>query len=333
MTQSIHLANRWMLVTMLWSIGGAITVLLLPRLVAQQPDVQTGQPAWKLTWSDEFDADELLPQHWDFDLGDGFYNYDANQWISGWGNNELQTYTNRPTNVQVKDGRLRITALKESYQGKGYTSARVKSRARDGSPLVNQLYGRIEVRAKLPTGQGIWPAIWMLPQDDAYGTWAASGEIDILEAKGQEPTKIHGTIHYGSRWPVNAQSTQVYELPRGQSIADFHTYAIEWQPGEIRWYCDDVLYSTQNFWWSTSLLDGAQGRRPTKADDLNPWPAPFDKPFYFVFNVAVGGNFAGPPNAATPFPATMEIDYIRVYESATGTHLHAKPRGKGPLPW
>jgi beta-glucanase (GH16 family) len=298
-------------------------------LLAQQP----APPGWKLKWADEFDGSEINRKHWDFDLGDGFFNYESNQWIGGWGNNELQTYTDRPINVKVKDGRLLITAQKESYQGRGYTSARIKSRARDGSPLVNQLYGRIEVRAKLPVGQGVWPAIWMLPQDEKYGTWAASGEIDILEAKGHEPNKIHGTIHHGGRWPVNAYSTKVYDLPPGQSIAEFHTYAIEWEPGEIRWYFDDVLYSTQNFWWSSSLVNGGQGARPAREADLNPWPAPFDKPFYFIFNVAVGGNFGGAPNASTPFPATMEIDFIRVYESTTRNASQVKPRGVGKLPW
>lgn len=291
----------------------------------------TSTKDWKLKWADEFDGAQINPKHWDFDLGDGFFNYEANQWIGGWGNNELQNYTDRPINAKVKDGRLLITAQKESYQGRGYTSARLKSRARDGTPLINQLYGRIEIKAKLPVGQGIWPAIWMLPQDETYGTWAASGEIDILEAKGHEPNKIHGTIHYGSRWPANASSSKLYDLPSGQTIAEFHTYAIEWEPGEIRWYCDDVLYSTQNFWWSSSLVDGNQGRRPTGEADLNPWPAPFDKPFYFVLNIAVGGNFAGAPNAMTEFPATMEIDYIRVYESTTGDKKIVKPRGSGRL--
>lgn len=310
-----------------WMFGALLILTSCNLLHGQQPSAKD----WKLKWSDEFDGPQIDPKHWDFDLGDGFFNYEANQWIGGWGNNELQNYTDRPINAKVKDGRLLITAQKESYQGRGYTSARLKSRARDGSPLINQLYGRIEIKAKLPVGQGIWPAIWMLPQDETYGTWAASGEIDILEAKGHEPNKIHGTIHYGSRWPANASSSKLYDLPSGQTIAEFHTYAIEWEPGEIRWYCDDVLYSTQNFWWSSSLVDGNQGRRPTGEADLNPWPAPFDKPFYFVFNIAVGGNFAGSPNAMTKFPATMEIDYIRVYESTAGDKKTVKPRGSGRL--
>jgi len=318
--------------TMLFLLHNLTSYAQVPvGTAANAPTAETNQ--WKLTWSDEFDSATINPKHWDFDLGDGFYNYDANQWIGGWGNNELQHYTDRPTNAMIQDGNLVITAHKESYQGRGYTSARLKSRRRDGSPLINQRYGRIEVRAKLPVGQGIWPAIWMLPQDDAYGTWAASGEIDILETKGQEPTKIHGTIHFGSRWPANASASEAYQLPRGQTIADYHTYEIQWEPGEIRWYCDGKLYSTQNSWWSTSLLNGTQGRKPTKPSDINPWPAPFDKPFFFVVNVAVGGNFAGAPAASTPFPASMQIDYIRVYEPVAGFPSTPKKRGPGKLPF
>jgi len=131
---------------------------------------------WKLVWSDEFDGKEIDRSKWDFDLGNGFYNYDANTWISGWGNSELQYYTREPENVFVKDGMLHIRAVKESYNGCGYTSARLKSRKRDGSPLFNKKYGKFEFRAKLPTGKGVWPALWMLPQADKYGSWPSSGE-------------------------------------------------------------------------------------------------------------------------------------------------------------
>jgi beta-glucanase (GH16 family) len=325
-----------------WGERTAITALVVSVVLqvmfgvathAQEPATAPTRDGWKLAWADEFDGETLNPLHWDFDLGDGFYNYESNQWIAGWGNNELQTYTDRQANVSVVDGRLVITALKESYQGRGYTSGRLKSRGRSGQPLVNQRYGRIEIRAKLPVGQGIWPALWMLPQDESYGTWAASGEIDILEAKGQEPRKIHGTIHYGGRWPVNTSTTATHELAAGDSIANDHVYAIEWEPGEIRWYCDEVLYSTKRFWWSGSAVDGGQGRKPTTEADLNRWPAPFDQPFYFVLNIAVGGNFAGAPDPATRFPAAMEIDYVRVYEPIAGYPTAPKPRGEGQLPF
>ena len=139
-----------------------------------------GAPApagWKLTWSDEFDGKDINKTKWDFDTGNGFYNYDANQWISGWGNDELQYYTREPDNAFVKDGMLHIRALKESLHGCGYTSAKLKTRKKDGSPLFSQTYGRFEFRAKLPTGKGVWPALWMLPQGEKYGGWAASGAV------------------------------------------------------------------------------------------------------------------------------------------------------------
>ena len=293
------------------------------------------QPAsdkWKLVCSDEFDGKDIDRGKWDFDLGNGFFNYDANTWISGWGNGELQYYTRDPENAFVKDGMLHIRAVKESRDGFGYTSARLKSQKRDGSPLFNQHYGKFEFRAKLPTGKGIWPALWMLPQDSKYGGWAASGEIDVVEARGQEPTKVLGTIHFGGRWPINTEASKDYVLPKKGSIADFHVYAVEWEPGEIRWYVDGERFSTQSFWWSTSKADGGKGAKPAKEADLNPWPAPFDQPFYIVMNVAVGGKFLGNPDRTTSFPAEMLVDYVRVYEKVGG-YGKAKPRGEGKLPF
>src|SRR5438270_6702058 len=172
---------------------------------------EAAEPAeaeWKLVWSDEFDGKEIDKTKWDFDTGNGFYDYDASQWISGWGNDELQYYTREPDNAFVKDGMLHIRAVKESLHGCGYTSARLKTRKRDGRPLFSQRYGRFEFRAKLPTGRGIWPALWMLPQGDRYGPWPLSGEIDVMEARGQEPTKVLGTLHYGSRWPANTHTSK-----------------------------------------------------------------------------------------------------------------------------
>src|SRR5262245_43451346 len=135
---------------------------------------------WKLVWSDEFEGKDIDRAKWDFDTGNGFYDYDANQWIRGWGNDELQYYTREPDNAFVKDGLLHIRALKESLHGCGYTSARLKTRKKDGGALFNQKYGRFEFRAKLPTGKGVWPALWMLPQEEKYGAWASSGEIDVM---------------------------------------------------------------------------------------------------------------------------------------------------------
>ena len=169
---------------------------------------------------------------------------------------------------------LHIRAVKESLHGCGYTSARLKTRKRDGSPLFSQKYGRFEFRAKLPTGKGVWPALWMLPQDEKYGGWAASGEIDVMEARGQEPTKVLGTLHFGSRWPANTHVSKEYVLPRGGTIADFHVYALEWEPGEIRWSVDGQQYATQSFWWSSSKTDGAKGLEPGEGGRPQPVAGP-----------------------------------------------------------
>ncbi|MDD9997246.1 MAG: glycoside hydrolase family 16 protein, partial [Rhodospirillaceae bacterium] len=150
-----------------------------------------------------------------------------------------------------------------------------------------------------PGGQGLWPAFWLLPQEDTYGTWAASGEIDIMEAinlGGTGGNTVLGTLHYGGEWPDNVFSGNEYVVP-GSATDEFHLYALEWDPTEIRWYVDDVLYAMQNFWHTAS------------AD----YPAPFDQPFYILLNVAVGGRFPGSPSPGTVFPVTMEVDYVRVY--------------------
>jgi beta-glucanase (GH16 family) len=313
----------WPLLAVLAAAG------LSPALV---PQATPPPPGWKLVWSDEFDGKEIDRTKWDFDIGNGFFNYETNTWISGWGNGELQYYTREPENAFVKDGMLHIRAVKESLHGFGYTSARLKTRKRDGSPLFNQKYGRFEFRAKLPTGKGIWPALWMLPQDDKYGTWASSGEIDVMEAKGQEPTRVLGTLHYGSRWPNNTHTSKLFEFPAGGTIADFHVYGLEWEPGKISWSVDGKVYATQTFWWSSSKVDRGKGAKPGQESDLNPWPAPFDQPFYLIMNVAVGGKFLGNPDRTTSFPAEMVVDYVRVYDKVGG-YGAAPPRGAGKLPF
>ncbi len=316
-----------------WSLVGGLV-----GFAAALGDLPHGTPAqpaaadWKLVWSDEFDGPSIDRTKWDFDIGNGFYNYGNNTWISGWGNGELEYYTREPENAFVKDGMLHIRVLKESFLGCGFTSAKLKSRKKDGSPLFCQRYGRFEFRARLPTGKGIWPALWMLPQDDKYGGWPRSGEIDLMEAKGQEPTKVLGTLHFGSGWPANTHTSRGYALPGGGSIAEFHVYALEWQPGRIRWLVDDQPYATQSFWWSSGKTSGGQGVRPAKEAELNPWPAPFDQPFYLIMNVAVGGNFLGNPDHTTRFPAEMLVDYVRVYEKVGG-YGATPPRGEGKLPF
>ncbi len=297
-------------------------LLLLAAPLAADP--------WKLVWSDEFEGEKIDRTKWGFQVGNGFYNYDAKQWIHGWGNDELQYYTE--DNATLRDGKLVIQARKESLHGCGFTSARMRTVTRQGETLFSQRYGRFEIRARLPVGQGLWPAIWMLPDHDPYGGWAASGEIDIMEARGQEPGKVLGTIHYGGGWPANEHAGGEHVFPEGKGIDHFHTYAIEWEPGVIRWYVDGTHYSTKTFWWSSSKRGAGGGEKPASEVEMNPWPAPFDKPFHLVLNLAVGGRFLGPPDQTTPFPAEMEIDYVRVYEKEGG-YGDPAPRGEGVLPF
>jgi len=318
--------SRWCLFAAAVGVGVAVIPTRMNEAAEPTP---TG---WKQVWSEEFDGKDIDRTKWDFDTGNGFYDYDASQWISGWGNDELQYYTREADNAFVKDGMLHIRAQKESLHGCGYTSARLKTRKKDGSTLFTQKYGRFEFRAKLPTGKGVWPALWMLPQDDKYGAWPCSGEIDVMEARGQEPTKVLGTLHFGSRWPANTEASKDHVLPEGGTIADFHVYAVEWEPGEIRWSVDGRQYAAQSFWWSSSKTVGAKGSKPAKEADLNPWPAPFDQPFFLVMNVAVGGKFVGKPDKTTVFPAEMVVDYVRVYEKVGG-YGKLKPRGEGKLPF
>ncbi len=266
-----------------------------PSLVlADNDEVDTGE-ALTLVWSDEFNGSKLDPAVWFFETGDGSQ-YGAD--LTGWGNNELQWYL--PDNAELRDGKLRITARRETANGYNFTSARINTRDRFAFR-----YGRIEASIKLPAGQGIWPAFWLLPQDSPYGRWAASGEIDIVEAVNLDGTggnRIFGTIHYGGEFPANL-STEARYTPSTDVTGEFHTYAVEWDATEMRWYVNDTLYAVQNSWSSTAA----------------PFPAPFDQSFYILFNVAVGGNFPGPPSGATQLPVTMEVDWVRVYSGEPDT--------------
>ncbi|HJK96327.1 MAG TPA: glycoside hydrolase family 16 protein [Polyangiaceae bacterium LLY-WYZ-14_1] len=244
------------------------------------------EDGWELVWSDEFDGSELDLSKWSVQVGDG-----CDIGLCGWGNNELQWY--RAENLTVADGLLTITARVEPVGGRDFTSARIRTLDRG-----DWTYGRFEARARLPRGQGLWPAIWMLPSDTVYGTWAASGEIDIMELVGHESSRVHGTLHYGGEFPANTSSGDSFDLSSGTFADGFHTFAVEWEEGEIRWYVDGRLYQTQTEWYSEG---GA-------------FPAPFDRDFHLILNVAVGGNWPGAPDLTTPFPQTMEVDWIRVYE-------------------
>ena len=239
---------------------------------------------WTMVWNDEFDGTALDTDKWRTEnKGDGF------------GNNEEQYY--KPDNAVVQDGKLVIQAKKENYGGRSYTSAKLFSKA-------DWKYGKFEASIKLPVGQGFWPAFWMMPTDGVYGGWAASGEVDIMEAKGRLPKTTSGTLHYGGAYPSNKYTGADQVFPDGQTINEFHTYSIEWEPGEFRWYVDGRLFQTQKSW----NTNGANGEEPYS------FPAPFDQKFYLMLNLAIGGNFDGGIKPSDDmFPTRMEVDYVRVY--------------------
>ncbi len=310
----------------------ALTLAMCLLAGSASLSAQAARSGWQLVWRDEFSGTAIDTTRWGFDLGNALTSDSGRTVVPGWGNNELQCYTRDTSNVQVRGGLLLLRARRSTVDGCPYTSARVKTRGADGRALFAQRYGRFEFRARLPLGRGLWPALWMLPQDDAYGSWAASGEIDVLEARGQTPGTVLGTLHYGARWPHNTFTSRDYVLPRGGSIADFHVYALEWEPGRIRWLVDGEVTQEQRFWWSSSRQAGGQGAKPTSEAELNRWPAPFDQRFYLVMNLAVGGNFLGSPDATTPFPGEMAVDWVRVYRRRSVSRP-LFPRGAGPLPF
>ena len=257
---------------------------------------------WDLVWSDDFDGEELDLTKWSYQIGTG-----ASEGLTDWGNNEEQYY--REENVVVADGMLHIIAKEEDFGGKSYTSGRIRTRDQG-----DWTYGRFELRAKMPIGKGLWAAMWLLPTDMEYGTWAASGEIDMVEYLGHEANEIHGTLHFGGQWPGNKHKGKSYILSSGNFSDEFHDFALEWEEGVIRWYMDDKFYQVQTDadWWSS----GGEA------------PAPFDKRFHFLFNLAVGGYWPGSPDANTQFPQELVIDYLRVYELNT-TAINAGAISKG----
>ena len=224
----------------------AITALLAVLLLATSGKALA---SWQLVWSDEFNGSNIDTTHWTFDIGNG---------NGGWGNNELEYYTSRATNACVSNGLLHIVARKENYQGFNYTSAKLKTQG-----LFSALYGRFEFRVKLPQGKGYWPALWLMPRDSVYGGWAASGEVDMMENKGRIPTNVMGTLHFGGTYPNQDQSHgPSYTFTGGDSVTNFHIYALEWTTNQFSWYVDNTLYETQSSWWSSGgALPGAF--RPT----------------------------------------------------------------------
>ncbi len=266
--------------------------------------VQTGggpMGNWNIVWSDEFSGTSINPATWSFEIGNG---------SGGWGNNELEYYTSLPQNACVSNGLLHIVALYQSYNGFHYTSARMKTEG-----LFTAQYGRFVFRAKLPTGAGYWPALWMLPEGSVYGGWPASGEIDVMENIGTIPTNVLGTIHFGGAYPNQAQSYgPSCNLLPADSVTNFHIYLLDWTTNAISWYLDGQLYETQTNWWSSS--------NPTNTSIRNPYPAPFNEPFYIIMNLAVGGSLGGAPDNSA-FPGDMQVDYVRLYNLTAPLQLSA----------
>lgn len=241
-------------------------------------------PNWQLVWQDEFNGtygQSPDSTKWTYDIGTG---------VNGWGNQELQYYTDRPVNVSLDgEGNLTITARRESFGGQPFTSARIKTQG-----LLEQAYGRFEARIKMPWGPGIWPAFWLLGSDINSVGWPQSGEIDIMEYRGQQTNLINGTVH-GPGYSGGNSITKTFGFTNDRFDNDFHLFAVEWGKNYLRFYVDDIMY------------------QELKPEDL-PGQWVFDKPFFIILNVAVGGNYVGFPTSQTPFPQTMLVDYVRVYK-------------------
>lgn len=236
----------------------------------------------ELTLSEEFDTEGAPNSElWSYDIGTG---------ENGWGNNEFQYYTDRPENVTVQNGILIINAIKEQFNGSSFTSARLVTKGK-----FEQDYGRFEARMRLPYGQGIWPAFWLLGANIDEIGWPNCGEIDIMEYRGQNPTTLIGTVH-GPGYSAGESISKSYNLENDRFDTGFHIFGIEWGPEYINYYVDDVLYN-----------------QITPKDVSGEWV--FNQPFYIIINMAVGGNFVGSPNTETTFPQTLLVDYVRVYKN------------------
>jgi beta-glucanase (GH16 family) len=285
-------------------LSGLFALMLVVQLDARAQN-------WRLTWADEFNGKaQAAPDSskWGYQVGG-----------SGWGNNELQYHTNRRVNAYLDGkGHLVIKALKETYTGpagvtRAYTSARLVTQGK----FVQQ-YGKVEARMKLPFGQGIWPAFWMLGAniDDPGVGWPACGEIDIMENIGKEPSTVHGTLH-GPGYSGAKPLTGTFTLPQGDKFSDdFHIFAIEWSAGAIRFFVDHQLY---------------QSKTPKDLPVGSRWV--FDHPFFIILNIAVGGNFPGDVDHTTQFPQTMLVDYVRVYaDKIKQAHLPSRTIKRSPGP-
>jgi len=241
----------------------------------------TSKP-WTLVWQDEFEGTNIDHSKWHLDVG-----------YTGESNGEMEIYTDRRENAYLKDSCLVITARKENYKGYSHTSARLKTQG-----LYSWKYGRIEASIKIPYGHGLWPAFWMVGDNVSTIGWPACGEIDIMENIGKRPDTVRGTIH-GPGYFRDASIGADFTLPGQKFADDFHLFAVEWEPGQIRWYVDDSHYNTL-----------------TASDVPGNWV--FDHPFYLLLNVAVGGHWPGHPDQTTIFPQFMYVDYVRVYQLVSG---------------
>ncbi|MEI7508768.1 MAG: glycoside hydrolase family 16 protein [Flavobacterium sp.] len=260
-------------------------LLLIPIMLlvvsCSTNEKQTVTTMNQLVMQDEFDTDGAPNSAlWVYNIGTG---------TNGWGNNELEYYTNLPQNVKVQDGMLKITAIKGAYMGSSYTSARISTKGK-----FQQKYGRVEARIKMPWGKGLWPAFWMIGTNSDVVAWPQCGEIDIMEYLGNNPTTVFGTVHGPGYSGANA-ITKNYTLSNDRFDTDFHVFGIEWGENYINYYVDDVLYN-----------------QITPANASGEWV--FNRPFYIILNLAVGGNLPGSPNTETTFPQTMLVDYVRMYQ-------------------
>ncbi|WP_273852812.1 carbohydrate binding domain-containing protein [Guptibacillus spartinae] len=269
---------------MVYVLDDENNIVNFKEITLKRTDIQKEE--WNLVWEDEFNGESIDEDKWNFVQGG-----------DGYGNNEWQHYTNREKNARVEDGSLVIEAHKEQFGGNDYTSAKLTTQNKG-----DWTYGRYEIKAKLPKGQGIWPAIWMMPTDyELYSGWPATGEIDIMELLGHDPDTVYGTLHYGKPWKNTGES---YDLPVGDFSDEYHTFTLDWEPGEFRWYVDGILYAKQNDWFTKNENEAAPYT----------YPAPFDRDFFMQLNLAVGGNWPGYPDDSTIFPNQMLVDYVKVYE-------------------
>lgn len=262
------------------------TVILFSFWSCQDDNNALPDRNYQLVWEDNFDGIEGESpdsSKWAFDIGIGPGN-------DGWGNQELQYYTDRTENIALDGaGNLAITARSESYGGRSFTSGRINTKG-----LFDQAYGRFEARIKMPWGPGIWPAFWTLGADVDQIGWPQCGEIDIMEYRGQEPQLIHGTVH-GPGYSAGASITKSFSLTNDRFDNDFHVFAVEWGTDYLDFFVDDTIY-----------------QRISPEDVSGEWV--FNHPVFIILNIAVGGNYVGFPTPETPFPQTMLVDYVRVYQ-------------------